>query len=365
MNQYRNARSIDATAGVGDTLGLSAGRFITEVPLPSPSRVERVRFESEVLRSNPLNDPAARTVPVYLPPGYDDPPASARYPVVFCLTGFTGRGTMLLNEDAWTPGIAERMDRLIASGRARPMILVMPDCLTRLGGSQYINSPANGAYEDHLVRELVPWTDRAYRTNPARRGIMGKSSGGYGAIMQGMRHPEIFHAVACHSGDMYFEYCYLPDFPKCLNGLRAAGGIAPFLERFEAGPRKKHDDIAVLNILAMASCYSPDPASELGFALPFDLETGLVREDVWRRWLDWDPVRVAPRREEALRSLRLLYLDCGTRDEWNLHYGARILARDLAARGVGFLHEEFDDGHMQVSYRYDRSLSLLSEALWK
>lgn len=330
--------------------------------MPTPSRVERMRFESEVLKGNPCGDPPCRTVPVYLPPGYDDDPAS-RYPVVFCLTGFTGRGTMLLNEDAWTPGIAERMDRLIASGRAGSMILVMPDCLTRYGGSQYINSPATGRYEDHLTLELVPWADRTYRTRSDRRGIMGKSSGGFGAITHGMRHPELFHAVACHSGDMYFEYCYLPDFPKCLNGLRSAGGLAAFLKKFDESPRKKAEDLAVLNILAMASCYSPDPASELGFVLPFDLETGRLREQVWSRWLEWDPVRVAARSEAALRSLRLLFLDCGTRDEWNLHYGARIMAHELSSRGIGLLHEEFDDGHMQVSYRYDRSLSLLSGAL--
>jgi enterochelin esterase family protein len=325
-------------------------------------RIERVVFSSDVLRGNPCGDPVVRTVPVYLPPGYDDAP-SARFPVVFCLTGFTGRGVMLLNEDGWAPNIAQRMDLLIASGRARPMILVMPDCFTRYGGSQYINSAATGRYEDHLVSELVPWADRTYRTRPDRRGLMGKSSGGFGAITQVMRHPELFHAVACHSGDMYFEYCYLPDFPKFLNGIREAGGVAAFLHRFDESPRKKSEDLAVLNILAMAACYSPDPSRELRIGLPFDLETGRVDEAVWRRWLEWDPVRALSRSEQALRSLRLLFLDCGTRDEWNLHFGARMFARELSSRGIPFRHEEFNDGHMQITYRYDVSLPLLSEAL--
>ena len=330
--------------------------------MTSPSRVERVVFESEVLKGNCCGDPAVRTVPVYLPPGYDGA-SSARFPVVFCLTGFTGRGVMLLNEDGWAPNIAQRMDLLIASGRGRPMILVMPDCFTRYGGSQYINSAATGRYEDHLVHELVPWADRTYRTCPDRRGVMGKSSGGFGAIAQAMRHPDVFHAVACHSGDMYFEYCYLPDFPKFLNGIRQAGGVAAFLRRFDGSPRKKSEDLAVLNILAMAACYSPDPSGDLGIALPFDMETGRIDEGVWSRWLDWDPVRVLARSEAALRSLRLLFLDCGTRDEWNLHFGARIFARELRSRGIAHRHEEFDDGHMQITYRYDVSLALLSEAL--
>jgi len=325
-------------------------------------RVERTTFTSEVLKSNPCGDPTVRTVPVYLPPGYDENPA-ARYPVIFCLTGYTGRGVMLLNEDGWAPNIAERMDRLIGSGRVKPMVLVMPDCFTRYGGSQYIDSSATGRYEEHLIRELVPWTDRTYRTRPDRRGVMGKSSGGFGAITQGMRHPEIFHAVACHSGDMLFEYCYLPDFPKFLNGIQKEGGVAPFFRKFEESVRKKHDDLTVLNILAMAAAYSPDPAGELGIALPFDSRTGRIRDDVWARWLAWDPARLVGRYESALRSLRLLFIDCGTRDEWNLHFGARVLAEELAARGIPHRHEEFDDGHMQITYRYDVSLAALSEAL--
>lgn len=330
--------------------------------MTSTGRVERVVFTSEVLKSNPCGDPAVRTVPVYLPPGYDAAP-STRFPVIFCLTGYTGRGVMLLNEDGWAPTIAERMDRLIAAGRARPMILVMPDCFTRFGGSQYLDSTATGRYEEHLVRELVPWVDRTYRTRPDRRGVMGKSSGGFGAIIHGMRNSDVFHAVACHSGDMLFEYCYLPDFPKFLNGIQNAGGVGAFFRKFEESPRKKHEDLTVLNILAMAAAYSPDPSCELGIALPFDLRTGRLREDVWARWLAWDPARLVGRHEAALRSLRLLFIDCGIKDEWNLHFGARVLVEELAARGIAHRHEEFDDGHMQITYRYDVSLAALSVAL--
>src|SRR5512138_3383802 len=100
---------------------------------------------SDALRNNPLGDPFVRRVPVYLPPGYAN--GNTRYPVVYVLTGFTGRGTMLLNDSAWEDNIAQRMDRLIGAGKVRPMLLVMPDCFTYLGGSQYLNSPAVGRYE--------------------------------------------------------------------------------------------------------------------------------------------------------------------------------------------------------------------------
>ena len=113
----------------------------------------------------------------------------------------------------------------------REAIVVMPDCFTRYGGSQYLNSSATGRYEDHLVRELVPSGRPHVRTmaDPGARAVVGKSSGGYGALVLAMRHPDVFGLVASHSGDCYFEYCYLPDFPKCLDVLARHGGSA---ERF-------------------------------------------------------------------------------------------------------------------------------------
>lgn len=327
-------------------------------------RVQWERFESTVLAGNPLGDPHTRRIPVYLPPSYDAH-LERRYPVVFLLSGFTGRGSMLLNDQAWSPPIDERMDRLIATGRAEEMILVMPDCFTRFGGSQYLDSSATGRYETHLIEELVPWVDRTFRTLPSRdhRGVAGKSSGGFGALVMGMKHPDVFSAVACQSGDLYFEYCYRVDLPLALGTLQRAGGVRSFLERFETAPQKSKDEFATLNIVAMAACYSPDPAAEMGVALPFDLDTGALREDVWQRWLEHDPLVMLESRAEALRSLKLLYLDCGDRDEFHLQHGLRLFVAALKARGIPHVSEEFPDGHMNVTYRYDTTLPLLSRAL--
>ena len=320
-------------------------------------------FASEVLRGNPLGDPFVRRVPVYLPPGYYD--GDTRYPSAYVLTGFTGRGTMLLNDAAWDETIAQRMDRLIAEGKVRPMILVMPDCFTRIGGSQYLNSPAVGRYEDHVVSELVTYVDQNYRTLAERdhRAVVGKSSGGYGAVMLALRHPDVFGLMASHSGDMYFEYCYKPDIVCAVRALKKFGGLDKFWNDFPTLRPKDRDFSATLNIIAMAACYSPNPNAPHGFDLPFDTETGELREDVWARWLEWDPVRLVDQYADALRSLRLIYLDAGLRDEFNLQYGARIFCQRLKARGIPFVHEEFDDGHMNIQYRYDNSLKALSDAI--
>jgi len=321
-------------------------------------------IDSRVLRGNRPGDPHLREVPVYLPPGYDDS-KTKRYPVVVVLTGFTGSGRMLLNRSNFDEAIDQRMDRLIATGRVKPMILVMPDGYTRYGGSQYLNSPATGRYEDHMIREIVPWADARYRTKAeaGHRAVIGKSSGGYGALVLGMKHPDVFGALASHSGDAYFEYCYLPDIPKALSEIARHGGLEKFLRAFDRAPKKKHDMVMALNIVGMSSCYSPNPRSALGFDLPWDAKTEKLDERVWKKWLAHDPVRMARKHAAALKRLRLVYLEAGVRDEWNLHIGARILSKTLAKLGVKHVHEEFDDGHMGISYRYDASLPRISRAI--
>ncbi len=322
------------------------------------------RFESALLAGNPAGDPHLRTVPVWLPPSYDASPGR-RYPVVFVLAGFTGRGRGLLNDSPWAPPLDDRMDALVAAGCGE-VILVMPDCFTRFGGSQYLDSSATGRYETHVAEELVAWVDGRFRTLAGRdhRGVAGKSSGGYGALTLAMKHPDVFGAAACHSGDMCFDYCYRGDVPFFCTQVQRAGGLAAWLERFEGQRQHGHDDLTTLNILGMAAAYSPNPAAEpFGIDLPCDLGTGAFREDVWARWLEHDPLVMLDRHAEALRSLRLLYLDCGTRDEFHLHHGARLFARRLDELGIAHEREEYDDGHMNVSYRYDVSLPRLARAL--
>jgi enterochelin esterase family protein len=317
-------------------------------------------LDSEVLRGNPLGDPTRRELWVYLPPGFDP---RRRYPALLGVVGFTGTGAMLFNRDPLGEDLAQRLDRLIGAGACPPVIVAAPDCFTRLGGNQYINSSATGRYEDYLISEIVPFVERSY---PVKRwGVFGKSSGGYGSIVLGMRHPQLFQALADHSGDANFELCYLPDFPAALDAYRDAGGPAKWLDKFWADDnrhRRKHHK--PLNALAMAAHYSPNPESpHLGIDLPFDLETGRFRPEIWERWRAWDPVNLVAQHADGLRGLRLVYLECGTKDEFALHWGARALAAELRRHGVTVEHQEFDDGHMSLSYRYDVSVPKLAKAL--
>jgi enterochelin esterase family protein len=331
---------------------------MTEQP-GAQGTVAHLRHESDVLKNNPLGDPYVRDLLVYLPPGYDE--SEDRFPSIYCLTGFTGRGKMLLNDSAFTPNLAERMDGLIAARIVEPMILVMPNCFTYYGGSQYINSTATGRYEDYLAEEIVAFVDENFRTIADRdmRAVMGKSSGGYGSLIMGIRHADTFGLVCATAGDAYFEYCYPMDFAMAFRTIK--GDPMRFMREFWASEKHGKDDHAAINTIGMAACYSPNGA---GIDMPFDLRTGEIREDVWARWLEHDPVRLVEKHAGDLRSLKLLFIDAGARDEFALDIGAKILSRKLKEFDVSHLHEEFDDGHFNISYRYDRSLELISEAIF-
>ncbi len=319
--------------------------------------------DSAALRGNPHGDPHNRQIPVYLPPGYDT--GTARYPTIYWLHGFTGTALSGISASPWTPSLPECLDRAMAAG-APPAILVLADGFTRFGGSQYLNSEANGRYEDFVVGDLVAHIDRRFRTlaSPAHRGVNGKSSGGYGALVLAMRHPEVFGAVASHSGDLLFESCYLPDFWKFCNVVAKHGGVDAFLRAFLAMPKKTPEALDAVNIAAMAMAYSPSPARPpFLFELPFDVHTGEIDDAVWARWLAWDPLRMAERYADALRAMRLIYIECGSRDQYNLHFGARALHQRLEQLSVPHEHVEFEDDHSSINYRYAESLRRLCVAL--
>ncbi|MES1207831.1 MAG: alpha/beta hydrolase-fold protein [Pseudomonadota bacterium] len=320
--------------------------------------------ESRALAGNPLGDPTARRVAVWLPPSYASAP-ERRYPLILWLAGYAGTGEMMFSGSRWQPGLGDRLDALVAAGKMGEAIVAAPDCFTRWGGAQYLDSPAVGNYETHVLEEVIPALDQRLRTIPRReaRAIGGKSSGGFGALVLAMRHPDQFAAVASHSGDMAFELSLLPDLPVAARTLRRRGGVGRFLADFEAREKKSGDAFTTIMVLATAGAYSPEPGREHGIALPFDVETGAIDWAVWQRWKAWDPVELAVHHADALRRMKLLFLDAGTRDEHNLDLGARIFVRRLRELGVACEHEEFDDGHRSTAYRYDVSLPKLAAAI--
>jgi enterochelin esterase-like enzyme len=324
-------------------------------------KIHTLTLESALLRDNLLGDPAEREVPVYVPAGHD----GTGLPLLVDLVGFTAGGPAHLNWKNFGENLPERLDRLIAAGELPPVVVAFPDCFTRLGGNQYVNSAAMGPWEDVLIREVVPLVEGRFSCGgDGRRGVFGKSSGGYGSIVHALKHAGFWAAAACHSGDMGFELCYLPEMPATLRALdKKDGSIEKFITDFEAGPKWSGGDLHILMCLAMCATYDPDPDAFCGVRLPVDPHSCEVIPERWANWLQWDPVVMAEGAAANLRRLKGLWIDCGSQDQYNLVYGARRLHRILDAQGIDHVYEEFPDNHSSVDYRMDRSLPFLAKAL--
>ncbi|MGB8348469.1 MAG: alpha/beta hydrolase-fold protein [Ktedonobacteraceae bacterium] len=329
-------------------------------------RYDEIVFESDVLKGNALNDPYKRPLWVYLPPGYDDDP-QRRYPTIYQIQGLTGQLDMWRNRSAFRKNFPEMADEMFANGEAPPCILVWVDCWTSYGGSQFLDSPATGRYHTYLCDEIVPWVDAHYRTLAKRehRGIAGKSSGGYGAMVTPMLRPDLWGGLATHAGDALFEVCYLEDFPKAVRALRDhyAGSFENFWEDFRRRLAfTKNSDSELLNAYCMAACYSADPDGTV--RLPFDTATGELIPDVWARWLAYDPVRMVPYHAESLCTMKAIYIDAGDHDQFFLDLGATAFRDALARVGVAdVFFELFDGTHSAIEYRYPLSLKYLAERL--
>jgi enterochelin esterase-like enzyme len=323
------------------------------------------KHQSEVLKGNIWSDPAERDFHVYLPPGYsgsDEP-----YVALWDFAAFTNAGPGHLNWRNQGENLPQRLDRLIGSGEMPPVVVPMPDCYTSLGGNQYVNSPSVGRYADYVVNELVPFLSGHVNVINARngRGVFGKSSGGYGALVHAMYYPDTWGGLASHAGDIGFEWVYRPEFPRTAAVLSALGGDPyRFLKNFWRKKSPGSLDYSTLLTLAMAASYDPGDSPETAIQLPFDLHTCELDDARWSQWLSHDPLNLLESHVVQLNALKMLYIDVGSRDQYNIQYGTRAFVRRLEKLGIGHHFEEFDGTHSGMDWRLDISLPKLAKALY-
>ena len=323
--------------------------------------VHTLHLESRVLKGNLLGDPAERRIDVYLPAGHD----GRGLPLLVDLVGFTAGGPAHTNWKNFGENLPERLDRLIASGAMPPVVAALPDCFTRLGGNQYINSTAMGRWDDFLLQECVPFVEKKLGCGGAgKRGCFGKSSGGYGSMIHALLHPDFWAAAASHSGDAGFELAFAAEWPKVLRAIaKTDNSIQKWLEQFFAAPKVKDPDIHILMNLAMCATYDPDLGAYLGVRLPVTIDTCEIIPERWANFMKWDPVSLVETHGAGLKRLKAFYIDCGDIDQYNLLYGTRLMHKRLEALGVPHVYEEFADDHTAVDYRMDTSLPILAKAL--
>jgi S-formylglutathione hydrolase FrmB len=327
--------------------------------------LDRLMVRSQLLEDNPLGDPVVRPLFVYRPPAADGG-LGERLPSVYLLQGFGGQLEEWVAPNPSGPRTIERLDAMFSAGESAPALVVFVDASTSWGGSQFLNSTGCGRYLDYLCDEVIPFIDTRYPTRDARehRGVSGKSSGGYGAMVIPMLRPDLFGALASHAGDALFECCYQPLFPAAARLLRSH--FEGSWEAFEARANGADFDwrqFAVLFAAYGTACaYTPDPNRPGKPLIPFD-SVGRPIEEIWSQWLALDPVRMAKSHADALASMRRIYLDAGRDDEFFLDLGAEAFSDELARLGIDHSLELFDGNHDGVDQRIPAAIRELVSAL--
>ncbi len=303
------------------------------------SKLIDAKVHSRALENNLLGDSADQQVAVYLPPSYETSP-SKRFPVIYFLHGYSPENQVMEQGKQFQ----ELMNKLIAAGTVREMIVVVPNGRNAYYGSFYTNSSVGGNWEDFITRDVVSYVDGNYRTIPqaASRGITGHSMGGYGSIVMGMKHPDTFGAVYSLSA--------------CCTSMLADLGPSNTSWR-QALKFKSKDDfradsfnsVYAIALTAMAAAFSPNPnRAPLFVDFPFQLENNLLvpNSPAYTRFQAKLPVNMVTEYAGNLLKLRGIYVDYGVQEEFShIPAGSLALSRELSEHGIPHTFEVYQGDH--------------------
>ena len=316
------------------------------------ARLDVITLHSPALENNVLHDPATRPVPVFLPAQGTN---GARLPVIYYLPGYgNSADKFIANSNVWLKFTQKIADEIT------PMILVICDGKTRWGGSQYLNSAAQGNYADWVGDEIV----RAVETrNPApnqgtRRLIAGHSSGGFGALRLGSARQKLFDAVIALSPDSDFPTSHLP----LVKVASVANLPLADVRKIAAGdlPLPKNGDLAYA--LGLSAAYAPRGLFHSGeFDWLYDAQ-GNFRARVWQRWLDNDPLTIVQKNPRAFSPAQKIYLEGAAQDEYGANRGAQKIYEVLQTRSARCTFYEPPGHHSDhVRERLQRGLEWVFE----
>jgi enterochelin esterase-like enzyme len=321
--------------------------------------VERIKVHGKSLEGNLDGDSPDRDVSIYLPPGYKTE-KSRRYPVVYMLHGFT-------DDDARWFGVGgvkhwinlpDVINKAIADGKTREMIVVMPNAFTRFKGSMYSNSVTVGDWETFITKELVGYIDSHYRTLAQResRGLAGHSMGGYGTMRLGMKSPDVFSSIYALS-------------PCCMEP-RLAGPATPAMkdmmkkvEAIKTDDEVKSQSFFALAMLASAAAWSPNPNNP-PFYIDLPLRDGEPVPEVLVRQSANATLVMIHQYIPNLKRLKFIGLDAGTKD-MGISATTKELDKVLTNYGVAHFYESYDGDHLnRIAERLQtKTLPFFSEHL--
>jgi enterochelin esterase-like enzyme len=320
--------------------------------LHAQGQIVRDSLHSRALEGNLLEDSPVREIVTYLPPSYRTAP-NRRYPVLYLLHGFTS------TPDEWLDGSYDgldlrlAMDSLIAARAIDEFIVVMPNVDTRLGGGFYTDSPTTGGWATFVVHDLLTFIDGRYRTIPERgaRALAGHSMGGYGTLVLGFAHPELFGMLYAMS-------------PGCVTFVGEIAATSPAWAAAAAAttwpmagaPR------GTTFVVALAAALSPAPGPGRWYGrLPFEPDSaGQLRPvpAVRARWEARMPLGLVSSLEAATGPPPAILIEYGLQDQVpSVVPGSRAVEAALDAAGIPNTVIAYTGGHI------DRQRQRISEHL--
>ena len=293
-----------------------------QLTLAAGARLEVVTLHSAALRNNALHDPDMRVVPIFVPAQATN---GARLPIIYYLPGYGNSAEKCLgNSNVWLKFTQKFADEVT------PVILVVGDGWTRWGGSQYLNSPAQGNYADFICDEVVGAAELTHRLplTGVRRIIGGHSSGGFGGLRLGSARQDLFDAVIALSPDSDFPTSHLPLVKvKSVAQLPLAA-----VKKIIAGEEPAPKDFDALYAIGLSAAYAPAAGKRRGeFDWLYDAQ-GNFRRPVWWRWLEHDPLTMVQKNRQAFAPTQKIYLEGAAQDQFAANIGARKIYEVLKER---------------------------------
>lgn len=335
MHTIRIATLLIAAAG----LALGQSNLIqplADLQKSLQGKLEKITVHSQALEGNLEGDSADRDVFVYLPPSYDREP-NRRYPVVYTLHGYG------LHATQWV-GFANvgGLERGLAAGTTKEMILVAPDAFTLHNGSFYSNSQATGDWETFVARELVAYVDGHYRTlvNRESRGLAGHSMGGYGTFRIGMKYPDVFSAIYPMSACCALEKAEPNEAMENLVGISKEDALKlPYNQK---------------SPLARGAAWSANAMNPPLF-LDLPVKDGKQRASIAAKWMANSLLVMLDEYLPNLRKMKAIEFSVGTMD--GLIQGNRDLDDALSAAGIMHTFEVFEGDHNgQVPVNFEKKV---------
>jgi len=287
-------------------------------------KLERITVHGKALEGNLEGNSADRDVFVYLPPSYASEP-NRRYPVVYTLHGFG------LRAQQWV-GFANvlGLERGVAAGTTKEMILVSPDAYSVHTGSFYSNSKTVGDWETFIAVELVRYIDSNYRTIPDRvsRGLAGHSMGGYGTMRIGMKYPEVFSSLYAMSACCALDSGEVTEAMTQLEAIKTKEEA----QRLQSGQKSP---------FARAAAWSSNPSRPPLF-LDLPSKDGKRRPEIAAKWMANSILVMLQQYAPNLKKMAIR-LDVGDQD--GLVQANRDMDAALTDAGVAHQFEVFPGDH--------------------